>query len=128
MKKKILLASLAVVAILGGVAAMSAYEAHVVNVTAKIENALSVTPDEIMFGTVFPQEAIDKNVKIVLSDSFIEEERVDDVSYYIRQKPKPRPESYTGDEPMFESERMAQEWCYENYGKGDLQYDYYSVC
>lgn len=75
--------------VVAGVAAISAYEAHVINVTAKIENALSVMPDEITFGTVFPQEKLNRNLLIKLSDSFLEEDRVDDVDYFIRQKPKP---------------------------------------
>ena len=55
MKKKILLGLVAVVAVAGGVAALSAYEAHVINVTAHIENALYVHPESRDFGTVFPQ-------------------------------------------------------------------------
>jgi len=60
-KKKILFALGAVIAIAGGIAAMSAYEAHVINVTAHIENALSVTPEEMIFGTVFPQEYLERD-------------------------------------------------------------------
>lgn len=92
MIKKILLGLVAAVVVVGGVASMSAYEAHIINVTAKIENALSVTPEEIMFGTVFPQESFiyDQDLVIGLSDSFLAESRVDDVNYVIKQKPKPR--------------------------------------
>jgi len=85
-----------------GVVGMSAYEAHIINVTAQIENALSVTPDDIMFGTVFPQESIDKSVRVALSGSFIDEERVDDINYVIRQKPKCiRTEQASQDLPMY---------------------------
>ena len=66
----------------------SAFEAHVINVTAQIENALMVPLKSIDFGTVFPQEHLDKPLAIALSDSFITEDRVDDVNYIIRQKPK----------------------------------------
>lgn len=66
----------------------AAFEAHVINVTAKIENALSVNADPIEFGTVFPQEELDADIHVLLSESFIEEDRVDDVDYIIRQKPK----------------------------------------
>jgi len=90
MSKKILLGLAAVVVVAGGVAALSAYEAHVINVTARIENALSVTPDEIMFGTVFPQEYLEEELDICLSNSFVAEDRADNVYYEIRQKPKPR--------------------------------------
>lgn len=76
------------VAVTGGIAGMSAFEAHVINVTAKIENALFVPTQELEFGTVFPQEAFDKTFDVRLSDSFQEEGRVDDIEYVLRQKPK----------------------------------------
>jgi hypothetical protein len=90
MKKKILLSLVAIVAVAGGVAAMSAFEAHIINVTAIIENALSVSPPEIEFGTVFPQEKLYQPLTIALSSSFLGEDRVDDVGYMIHQKPKPK--------------------------------------
>ena len=89
MRKKILLALATVLIVAGGVAALSAYEAHVINVTARIENALAVNPKEIAFGTVFPQEYLEEELIIRLSDSFLLEDRVDDVEYVIKQKPKP---------------------------------------
>lgn len=66
----------------------SAFEAHVINVTATIENALSVPIRMIDFGTVFPQEYLKEPLGIGLSGSFLSETRVDDVDYIIRQKPK----------------------------------------
>ncbi len=86
--KKILLSFVAVATAVALVPMFAAFEAHVVNVTAKIENALSVTTDAIDFGTVFPQEQLDESLTVKLSDSFIAAGRVDDVSYFIRQKPK----------------------------------------
>jgi len=90
MKHKIILSLVAVVAVIGGVAAMSAYEAHVINVTAHIENALTVNTTPIEFGTVFPQEYLEKQFDVKLSSSFIAEDRVDDVTYIIKQKPMPK--------------------------------------
>jgi len=90
MKKKITLGLIAVVAVAGGVAALSAYEAHVINVTAKIENALSVATDPVSFGTVFPQEKLYRDLTIQLSPSFIAEDDADDVNYVIKQKAKPK--------------------------------------
>ena len=78
----------AVVAVVGGVAAFSAFEAHVINVTAHIENALSVNTTPIEFGTVFPQEYVEKQFDMRLSDSFLQSGRVDDVEYVINQKSK----------------------------------------
>lgn len=66
----------------------AAFEAHVINVTAKIENALSVPTEALNFGTVFPQEQLAKFLNISLSQSFKEEPQADDVNYIIRQKPK----------------------------------------
>jgi len=63
MAKKILLALIAVLVVAGGVAALSAFEAHIINVTA--------------------------HINIALSSSFLEEPTADDVEYIIRQKPKP---------------------------------------
>ena len=128
MKKRILLFSAAFVAVAVGVVGMSAFEAHVINVTAQIENALSVIPDEIIFGTVFPQEEIDKNFKITLSSSFMDEERVDDVEYFIRQKPKPRPEAI--DEVFNGDVIAARHWCYNNHPETEGYYNncYYNLC
>ncbi|MEK7519735.1 MAG: vWA domain-containing protein [Patescibacteria group bacterium] len=86
--KKVLLSLGAVAMVLVALPMFSAFEAHVINVTAKIENALSVPVSEIDFGTVFPQEKLDKQFDVSLSQSFKDEDRVDDVEYYIRQKPK----------------------------------------
>lgn len=86
--KKILLGIAAVGVTLVGASMFAAFEAHVVNVTARIENALQVTTKAIEFGTVFPQEHLDQPLEVALSRSFLDEDRVDDVSYFIRQKPK----------------------------------------
>jgi hypothetical protein len=87
--KKILISLAAVLIVVGGIVALSAFEAHVINVTAHIENALSVSPQGINFGTVFPQEYMEKPFTISLSESFMDEERVDDVEYKLVQKEKP---------------------------------------
>jgi len=74
--------------IVAGAAAFSAFESHIINVTARIENALFVQEDAIDFGTVFPQEYLTSDVRVALSDSFLGEDRVDDIRYVIKQKPK----------------------------------------
>lgn len=86
--KKILLSLGALAAVMIALPMFSAFEAHVINVTAQIENALMVPIEAITFGTVFPQEHLDKPLGIELSGSFLTEDRVDDVEYIIRQKPK----------------------------------------
>lgn len=86
--KKILLGFGTLAIAIAVVPMFAAFEAHVVNVTATIENALSVPLDPIVFGTVFPQEHLNKSLLVSLSNSFLNEDRVDDVEYIIRQKPK----------------------------------------
>ena len=92
MNKKILLSLGAVLAVVAGVVGMAAYEAHIINVTAHIENALKVIPDTggLNFGTVFPQEYLAKNITITTSQSFCESDqtRVLNIDYKIVQKPK----------------------------------------
>ena len=87
--KKILLGLLAIVVVVGGVAGLSAFEAHIINVTAHIENALSLDAYGIDFGTVFPQEYVEKPFTISLSQSFKDETDVASVSYELIQKDKP---------------------------------------
>lgn len=89
--KKILLTLAAVIAVTAGVVGMSAFEAHIINVTAHIENALKVDTTPIAFGTVFPQEYTTRTAKVALSDSFMQQDRINDVEYKIVQKPKPIP-------------------------------------
>lgn len=86
--KKIFVGLLTLGAALVVIPMFAAFEAHVINVTARIENALSVTTKDIDFGTVFPQEHLDQPLEVALSSSFLTEDRVDDVEYIIRQKPK----------------------------------------
>jgi len=77
--------------VVAGITAISAYEAHVVNVTAHIENALKVTPNApIVFGTVFPQEYLEKRLFVTTSESFCDpdQKRVLAIDYKIVQKPK----------------------------------------
>ncbi|MFH1111478.1 MAG: hypothetical protein V1712_00190 [Patescibacteria group bacterium] len=85
MKKTALLVALFAVVV--SLPLAGAFEAHVINVIAHIENALLVQPEALVFGTVFPQENMDKPLTVTLSSSFLEQDRVDQVNYMIRQKP-----------------------------------------
>jgi len=105
----------------------AAFEAHVINVTAHIENALWVSPEAIEFGTVFPQEYLKKIAFVRLSESFMADDqiRVGIVDYVINQKPKPRPE--------FEIEigiSEARTWCHDNgpSDAGNPNDSYYDDC
>jgi len=134
MNKKILMGLGAALAVVASVAAMSAYEAHVINVTAHIENALTVHPKEIAFGTVFPQEYVEEQFTVTFSQSFEGEGRVDDVEYVIKQKPKPldddsdpavwaKPESC---QQELADVVAAREYCHDN--PSDLTCCYRDLC
>src|SRR3989338_10810726 len=69
--KKLLLGLAAAGTALAMVPLFAAFEAHVINVTARIENALNVPIQELTFGTVFPQEKLDREFDVNLSDSFL---------------------------------------------------------
>lgn len=68
----------------------AAFEAHVVNVTATIENALSVDTTPITFGTMFPEQVANQPLTVALSSSFLGSGNItaNEVDYVIKQKPK----------------------------------------
>jgi len=125
MEKKRLLVCLA--ALVVGVTMMpifAAFEAHVINVKAHIENALSVSPHELTFGTVFPEEVKSKTFQVDLSDSFLAEDRVDDVQYKLVQKPKPKVNAYETIYPSsYAGGKAAGLYCLEDIQ--DPQYEEY---
>jgi hypothetical protein len=89
--KKVILVIAALVLVISGVAAVSAYEAHLINVRAHVENAIDVTVREINFGTVFPEEWMTKQFTVQTSGSFCKETqtRVGNVDYEIWVEWKP---------------------------------------
>jgi len=87
MKKSVLLVAALAIAI-ATVPMFAAFEAHIINVTAHIENALTTHGGPLHFGTVFPQEYLDLPFTVSLSNSFMGQDRVNYVSYVIKQKPK----------------------------------------
>lgn len=95
MKKTILILA-ALMMVVSGVAAVSAYEAHTINVKAHVENALEVDTAEIDFGTVFPEEFLVQHRTVSLSDSAVDEKGTapGDLNYvevqaYAEWKPVP---------------------------------------
>lgn len=112
--KKVIPVILGVFVVMAGVAAVSAFEAHVINVTAHIENALSVSTEHVSFGTVFPQEYVTKDFTVSLSDSFLSANRVDDVTYTIKQKPKCKANEPNNPE-QYAPVNYATEQCPEGY-------------
>jgi len=110
--RKIILYGLGGLTVLAFIPLFAAFEAHVINVTAQIENALYVHPESRNFGTMFPQEYKELGIQVTFSPSFSESEqtRVSKVDYQIKQKPKPRPDyvSQLGKD-------AARQWCHDNY-------------
>ena len=106
---------------------LAAFEAHVVNVTATIENALFVHPESIEYGTVFPQEHLLSDFFIAFSESFSKtnQDRVGKVDYAIKQKPKPR-ESFISQVGV----QAARDFCHLNspINVGDPNDPYYVKC
>lgn len=89
--KKVIFIVAALMAVFSGVAAVSAYEGHLVDIKAHVENALGVETDEWDLGTVFPQEIIESDLVFGLSESFLAQEAVSDVTYKLCWELKPAP-------------------------------------
>jgi hypothetical protein len=89
--KKVLLLVSALLIVFSGVAAVSAYEGHLVNVKAHVENAIGVTDYEVDFGIVFPEEKVETEIYVGLSESFKAQDRYSTVEYMIYWEPKPIP-------------------------------------
>jgi hypothetical protein len=87
--KKVLLLVSALLIVFSGVAAVSAYEGHLVDVKAHVENALMVEIDELDFGTVFPQQYRQEEFYIGLSQSFRDQEYYTSVIYKLYWEAKP---------------------------------------
>lgn len=89
--KKALFILIALVMVGSGVAAVSAYEAHLINVTAHVENAMSVDRQSIHFGTVFPEEWLLQEFHVGTSDSFCApgQFRVTHIDYAVYAEWKP---------------------------------------
>lgn len=125
--KKLILGLAGVMAALVLMPMFAAFEAHVINVTATIENALSVHPQSIHYGTVFPQEYLLSDFFISFSQSFSEDTqtRVGKVDYVIKQKPKPR-ESFI----QQVGAEAARDFCHLNdpVNAGDPNDPYYAKC
>jgi hypothetical protein len=91
--KKAILIVAALVLVLSGVAAVSAYEGHLVNIKAHVENAIAVETYELDFGNVFPQEEVEKQLTFGLSESFVDKTqiRLSSLTYELYYELKPIP-------------------------------------
>ncbi|MCR4284248.1 MAG: hypothetical protein NUV64_02960 [Parcubacteria group bacterium] len=133
MKKKLIIGLGALAVSLAVMPLFAAFEAHVINVTAKIENSLFVHPESKNFNTVFPQEYHEQSFFITVSESFsaTDQRRVLNIDYDIKQKPKPRPEKVD----QLGGIESARDWCHTNipdpvgstYDSGDQAWQDYLV-
>lgn len=86
--KKIFFISIIFAALIVSVPLFAAFESFVINVSASVDDALTVSPSLLEYGMVFPQQEIDKFINVGLSQSFQNEPTADEVLYVIKQKPK----------------------------------------
>ncbi len=99
--RKVIFIAVALVLVLSGIATVAAYESHLINVKAHVENALDVDTTEWDMETVFPQELFWENRSIVLSTSAIAElgtgvsGDLDEVEFEIWAECKPVPAGTT---------------------------------
>ncbi len=126
--KKIFVGLVSLMAVLVMAPMFAAFEAHVVNVTAEIENALYVHPQSIEYETVFPQEHLFSSFFIAFSESFsaTNQRRVGKVDYVIKQKPQPIPERIDA----LGGPEAARDFCHLNTptNPGDPNDPYYLNC
>src|SRR3989344_1167141 len=127
MKSKVIIGMFVAGLSLATLPLLAAFEAHVVNVTARIENALFVHPQSIGYGTVFPQEHLWSDFFMTFSESFsmTNQDRVGKVDYVIKQKPKPR-EAFLQEVGI----EAARDFCHLNspINVGDPNDPYYEDC
>jgi hypothetical protein len=82
--KKVLLLVAAFLVIFSSVAAVSAYEAHKVDIKVHVENAIGVTTGpELNLGTMFPQETVETDIAWGMSRSFYAQDRLSEVKYNV---------------------------------------------
>src|SRR3989344_9117081 len=58
--------------------------------TVSIDYNIAITPSDLSFETVFPEEVLFKPILVSLSSTFLSNLRFDDVEYHIEQWIKPR--------------------------------------
>jgi hypothetical protein len=87
--KRIIFLVAALLTVFSGVAAVTAYEGHAIDVKAHVENAILVDNYEADFGITFPQEPKEMSCWIGLSESFRSQPTWSTVNYSLYWEPKP---------------------------------------
>lgn len=131
-KRKLIIVFVAILTAVATLPFFAAFEAHVINVTAHIDNALEVSPQEIDFGNVYPEEVLQDSFTVEMSESFLDEEqtRVDKIDYKLVQKPKPKGDPYaTIIPPNFPDGIVAWNYCLNHSDDSDyFTYCYMNLC
>jgi len=96
--KRGLMAMATMVALFSGVGMVSAFEAHAINVTAHVENAVGLDQEVIAFGTVFPEEWRLNKFDVRISESFCapSQTRHTQIFYEVWVVEKPDPDNLSG--------------------------------
>ena len=82
--KKVLLLVAAFLVIFSSVAAVSAYEAHQVDIKVHVENAIGlVTDNDLDLDTMFPQETAELDLEWGMSKSFYMQDRLSEINYNL---------------------------------------------
>jgi len=102
-RRKLILLVLGLVTVVGGMAAMSAFTAQMVNLQARVEKDIAVEPIICTapdfgadytkpcfidptggnYGVTLPQEVYDKEIEVTLSNSFLQQNKFFDLAYDI---------------------------------------------
>ena len=102
--KKVLLLVAAFLVIFSSVAAVSAYEAHQVDIKVHVENAIGlVTDNDLDLDTMFPQETAELDLEWGMSKSFYMQDRLSEINYNLYFEIKDESHHSTGSPiPLYE--------------------------
>ena len=87
--KRIIFLVAALLTVFSGIAAVTAYEGHVVDIKVHVENAIGVLTNEINLGTRFPQEYVETDLTWGMSNSFYAQSRLSGINYRLFFELKP---------------------------------------
>jgi len=103
--KRIIFLVAALLTVFSGIAAVTAYEGHAINIKAHVEAAIGVVPFNGEYGTRFPQEGVEANITFATSKSFRENTRLSTVYYNLYWELMPKPPMVDGKDvicPVYE--------------------------
>jgi len=102
MKKLAIPLIIALVLVISGITAVSAYEGHAVDVRAHVENAIMVQYSDVNFGTVFPENTQEFQFNFGTSQSFRDQKGYSSIVYKLYWERKATTEPGPQTRPIFE--------------------------